>query len=202
MKMTNLLFILLFIVLFINRESFSQEVKPQETNGSLSALIGTASLAWPTLGGGGLSGINYSFSGGIQLSENVSFTIQADFTSFGVTDRAEGDIQVSYQPNPIFSFAGEIVPKLWGGLNVILGLGVSSQKGGAIPYHYYNSKENRSYTVETEEMTGAEGSKAHGIIGFGGDIKLSKALFMPLQARFFIANYGGWILETGLKYKF
>lgn len=202
MKLTYLPFILLFAVLFISRESFSQEVNNQEINGNISALIGTASYSWPTLGGGGLAGMNYSISGGIQLSENVTFTIQADYTPFGITDRSEGDIEVSYQPNPIFSFSGEIIPKLWGGLNIILGLGVSSQKGGAIQYHYYNSKENRSYTEQGEEITGADGPKAHGIFGFGGDIKLSKALSMPFQTRFFIANYGGWLLETGLKYNF
>lgn len=203
MKLTSRAFILLFAVLFISRESFCQEAKNKEINYNVSALIGTAAYSWPTYGEGGLHGVNYSLSAGIQLSETVNFAIQVDYSSFRIAEDKESEIEVSYQPYPIYSFSGEIIPKLWGGLNIILGGGVFYQKTGTILYHVYNSKEKIEFTERRAEYEGVDIPKFHGVFGFGGDIKLNKALSLLLQTRFFIRNdHYAWFMETGLKYNF
>ncbi|MCU7497299.1 MAG: hypothetical protein HF314_12210 [Ignavibacteria bacterium] len=195
MKLANIVCIFLLVSLSINQDSFGQENKY-----SLSALIGTVAYGWPTEGGGWAKGTNYSLSGEYKLFESMDLALQADYSSFRFTEEYGGSIDIKNLRNRVYSFSGEIIPKLWV-FNIVLGGGVSYQKADAVMYpsYVYEGK-----TIESHQLVkGEDNFRVHGVVGFGGDIKIIKEISLVLQTRFIIrSEYSLWFGETGLKYNF
>lgn len=192
MKFLNMVFLLLLVVFSIDQVSFGQGNKY-----SASILIGTGEYGWPTEGGGWVKGTNYSLSGGYKLFAIKDFplqmdlALQADYTSYRFTEEYAGSIDILNLRNRVYSFSGEIVPKL-GVFNIILGGGVSYQKADAV-----------RYTGGPQLIKGEDNFRTHGVFGLGGDIKIIKEISLVLQTRFIMRrDYALWFWETGLKYNF